>query len=177
MIDLLTVIGQADVALTQAREAMLHPQLDKGFVASLRMLNKTRGGDSSRFKANRLFHEHLDTVVTRRSKEAKLDGVLASSGRRYTAQGKGGWNKEARWIMCLSINLLRVIAYWIAYWQCRRSGARARRGGQRGTDRAGSKERSRSRSRSRSRDKTRSKEKAGNSAGRKASKKGSTSRK
>ena len=108
VIDLLTVIGQADVALTQAREATLHPQLDKGFVASLKMLNKTRGGDSSRFKANRLFHEHLDTVVTRRSKEAKLDGVLASSGQGCTAQGRGRWNKEPRWIMCLSITLIHV---------------------------------------------------------------------
>ena len=104
VIDLLTVVGQADIALTQAREAILHPQLDKGFVAGLKTLNKTRGNDSSRFKANKLFHEHLDTVVTRRTKESKLSKVLASSG-----QGRTKWGRENRWIIIFCIPLLRPI--------------------------------------------------------------------
>ena len=104
VIDLLTVVGQADIALTQAREAALHPQLDKGFVAGLKMLNKTRGNDSSRFEANQLFHEQLDMVVTRRSKEFKLAKVLATSAQGYTTQGKSRWSKEGyRWFMILNI--------------------------------------------------------------------------
>ena len=98
VIDWLTVVGQADIALTQAREAMLHPQLDKGFVESLKRLNRTQGGDSSRFKANQLFHEQLDTVVTRRSKESKLNRVLVAPGQRYT-RSKSRWSKEDRWII------------------------------------------------------------------------------
>ena len=109
VIDLLTVVGQADIALTQAREAILHPQLDKGFVAGLKTLNKTRGNDSARFKANKLFHEHLDTVVTRRTKESKLSKVLASSGQRYNTQGRTKWGRENRWIIIFCIPLLRPI--------------------------------------------------------------------
>ena len=112
VVDLLTTVGQADIALTQAREAILHPQLDKGFVASLRNLNKKRGADSSRFKANRLFHEDLDTVVTRRSKESNLSKVLASSSsRRYNNQGRTKWSKESRWTIIPYITFYNLTVY------------------------------------------------------------------
>ena len=110
VIDLLTVIGQADIALTQAREAALHSKLDQGFVARLKMLNKEKGSDSSRFKANCLFHEKLDTIVTRRAKEARLSKVLASTGQRYATSGSSRWSKMDRciveflnfhWMKCL----------------------------------------------------------------------------
>ena len=112
VVDLLTTVGQADIALTQAREAILHPQLDKGFVSSLKSLNKKRGADSSRFKANRLFHEDLDTVVTRRSKESKLSKVLASSSsRRYNNQGRTKWSKESRWTIIPYITFYNLTVY------------------------------------------------------------------
>ena len=112
VIDLLTTVGQADIALTQAREAILHPQLDKGFISSLKSLNKRRGADSSRFKENRLFHEDLDTVITRRPKDSKLSKVLASSSsQRYNNQGRTKWGKESRWIITLYIAFYNLTVY------------------------------------------------------------------
>ena len=104
------MMGQVDIALTQAREAVLHPHLDKGFVASLKVLNRTQGGDSSCFKANRLFHERLDTVVSRRSKETKLNRVLATTSQRYSAhsQSRSKWGKEDRWIISLNVLILTL---------------------------------------------------------------------
>ena len=75
-------------------------------------LNKKRGADSSRFKANRLFHEDLDTVVTRRSKESKLAKVLASSSsQRYNNQGRTKWGKESRWIIIPYIAFYNLTVY------------------------------------------------------------------
>jgi len=151
VIDLLTVIGQADIALTQAREAALHSKLDQGFVARLKMLNKEKGSDSSRFKANCLFHEKLDTIVTRRAKEARLSKVLASTGQRYATSGGNRWSKMDR------------------------SRARLRNEKEEGDPQSGS--RRRSRSRSGSREKPRTKAKASGFSGQKTSKKDSASRK
>ena len=168
VIDLLTVIGQADIALTQAREAALHPKLDQGFVARLKMLNKEKGSDSSRFKANCLFHEKLDTIVTRRAKEARLSKVLASTGQRYATSGGNRWSKMDRCIVeFLNFHWMKCLLS--------RSRARLRNEKEEGDPQSGS--RRRSRSRSGSREKPRTKAKASGFSGQKASKKDSASRK
>ena len=68
IVDMLTMIGQADVATTQTREVSLHPRLNREFVSSLKSLDR-KGTKVTRFEANKLFHERLDDVVSRRSKE------------------------------------------------------------------------------------------------------------
>ena len=61
------MIGQADMATTQTREISLHPRLNREFVSSLKSLDrKGTKVTLTRFEANKLFHERLDDVVSRR---------------------------------------------------------------------------------------------------------------
>ena len=87
--DMLTLVGQADIAVWEAREAAIYPKLDKEFVSSLKNLNKKRGGAVTRFSANRLFHEDLDSVVSKRSKEARMTRVLAAESGQFDHRVQG----------------------------------------------------------------------------------------
>ena len=87
--DMLTLVGQADIAVWEAREAAIYPKLDKEFVSSLKNLNKKRGGAVTRFSANRLFHEDLDSVVSKRSKEARMTRVLAAESGQFDHRVRG----------------------------------------------------------------------------------------
>ena len=81
--DMISLIGQADIAVWEARELAMYPKLNRDFVDTLKNLNRRRGGASTRFSANKLFHEDLDTVVSKRSKEAKMDKVLATRSGQF----------------------------------------------------------------------------------------------
>lgn len=87
--DMLALIGQADIAVWEARELAMYPKLNRDFVDTLKNLNRRKGGASTRFSANKLFHEDLDSVVARKAKEAKMDKILArrsdqfNRGNRY----------------------------------------------------------------------------------------------
>ena len=81
--DMISLIGQADIAVWEARELAMYPKLYRDFVDTLKNLNRRRGGASTRFSANKLFHEDLDTVVSKRSKEAKMDKVLATRSGQF----------------------------------------------------------------------------------------------
>ena len=81
--DMISLTGQADIAVWEARELAMYPKLNRDFVDTLKNLNRRRGGASTRFSANKLFHEDLDTVVSKRSKEAKMDKVLATRSGQF----------------------------------------------------------------------------------------------
>ena len=81
--DMISLIGQADIAVWESRELAMYPKLNRDFVDTLKNLNRRRGGASTRFSANKLFHEDLDTVVSKRSKEAKMDKVLATRSGQF----------------------------------------------------------------------------------------------
>merc|ERR1719268_651583 len=93
IVDMLTMIGQADVATTQTREVSLHPRLNREFVSSLKSLDR-KGTKVTRFEANKLFHERLDDVVSRRSKETGLKRILAPA-RAYNGRSEG-WYENSR---------------------------------------------------------------------------------
>ena len=94
IVDMLTMIGQADVATTQTREISLHPRLNREFVSSLKSLDR-KGTKVTRFEVNKLFHERLDDVVSRRSKETGLKRILASA-RAYNGLSEG-WYENSRY--------------------------------------------------------------------------------
>ena len=76
LVDLLTMIGQSDIALWELRESVLYPKLSRDFVDMLKNLNKKKEEQvSSRFSTNKMFHEKLDEMVSR-ARKTKLDGVL-----------------------------------------------------------------------------------------------------
>ena len=53
LVDLLTVIGQSDIALWELRESVLYPKLSRDFVDMLKNLNKKKEDQvSSRFSTN-----------------------------------------------------------------------------------------------------------------------------
>ena len=81
--DMLALIGQADIAVWEARESAMYPKLNRDFVGTLKNLNRRRGGASTRFSANKLFHEDLDSVVARKAKEAKMDKILATRSDQF----------------------------------------------------------------------------------------------
>ena len=81
--DMLALIGQADIAVWEARELAMYPKLNRDFVDTLKNLNRRRGGASTRFSANKLFHEDLDSVVARKAKEAKMDKILARRSEQF----------------------------------------------------------------------------------------------
>ena len=103
LVDLLTVIGQSDIALWELRESVLYPKLSRDFVDMLKNLNKKKEDQvSSRFSTNKMFHEKLDEMVNRARKN-KLDGVLDSPQRRHNKRGAlsypskyGTGNKKTR---------------------------------------------------------------------------------
>ena len=87
LVDLLTVIGQSDIALWELRESVLYPKLSRDFVDMLKNLNKKKEDQvSSRFSTNKMFHEKLDEMVSRARKN-KLDGVLDSPQWRHNKRG------------------------------------------------------------------------------------------
>ena len=80
--DLTTLVGQTDVAITEARELDLEKSLDYDFRKSLRNLNKRAArGRETRFENNKLLHTDLDSIVKKRSRETKLNGVLNKFSR------------------------------------------------------------------------------------------------
>ena len=93
IVDMLTMIGQADVATTQTREVSLHPRLNREFVSSLKSLDR-KGTKVTRFEVNKLFHERLDDVVSRRSKETGLKRILAPA-RAYNGRSEGWYENSA----------------------------------------------------------------------------------
>ena len=103
LVDLLTVIGQSDIALWELRESVLYPKLSRDFVDMLKNLNKKKEDQvSSRFSTNKMFHEKLDEMVSRARKN-KLDGVLDSPQWRHNKRGAlsypnkyGTGNKKTR---------------------------------------------------------------------------------
>ena len=103
LFDLLTMIGQSDIALWELRESVLYPKLSRDFVDMLKNLNKKKEDQvSSRFSTNKMFHEKLDEMVSRARKN-KLDGVLDSPQWRHNKRGTlsypnkyGTGNKKTR---------------------------------------------------------------------------------
>ena len=80
--DLATLVGQTDVAITEARELDLEKLLDYDFRKSLHNLNKrAASGRETRFENNKLLHTNLDSIVKKRSRETKLNGVLNKFSR------------------------------------------------------------------------------------------------
>ena len=56
LVDLLTMIGQSDIALWELRESVLYPKLSRDFVDMLKNLNKKKEEQvSSRFSTTRCF--------------------------------------------------------------------------------------------------------------------------
>ena len=109
IVDMLTMIGQADVATTQTREISLHPRLNREFVSSLKSLDR-KGTKVTRFEANKLFHERLDDVVSRRSKETGLKRILAPA-RAYNGRSEG-WYENSRytiWELCILLFTLSQV--------------------------------------------------------------------
>ena len=109
IVDMLTMIGQADVATTQTREVSLHPRLNREFVSSLKSLDR-KGTKVTRFEANKLFHERLDDVVSRRSKETGLKRILAPA-RAYNGRSEG-WYENSRytiWELCILLSTLSQV--------------------------------------------------------------------
>ena len=90
LVDLLTMIGQSDIALWELRESVLYPKLSRDFVDMLKNLNKKKEEQvSSRFSTNKMFREKLDEMVSR-ARKTKLDGVLDYPQWRRNKRGAHG---------------------------------------------------------------------------------------
>ena len=123
LVDLLTMIGQSDIALWELRESVLYPKLSRDFVDMLKNLNKKKEEQvSSRFSTNKMFHEKLDEMVSR-ARKTKLDGVLDYTQWRRNKRGKQPVNSSCGFqILHLSLqdkihtfllNILHVYVYLI----------------------------------------------------------------
>ena len=73
-LDQTTLLGQVDIGIWGAREVTLERFLNPEFKRALHIQNRARGGDKeTRHESNSLLHRDLDSMVTRRSKESKVD--------------------------------------------------------------------------------------------------------
>ena len=76
-LDQTVLLGQVDIGITNAREVTLEKFMNPEFKKVLHNQNKVRGGDKeTRHESNSLLHRDLDSMVSRRSKETKVNSIL-----------------------------------------------------------------------------------------------------
>ena len=74
-LDLLTLMGQEDLSIKEARETKLKEHMTSGFESALKASGKQFEAKRKKDRSDKLFHHDLDSLVT---KEAKADKVTRS---------------------------------------------------------------------------------------------------
>ena len=73
-LDQTVMLGQVDIAITDARELSLERFLNPEFKKILNQQN--RKSSSSRYEANKVLNDDIDAIITKRTKESKVTDIF-----------------------------------------------------------------------------------------------------